>query len=278
MKELNIISSGSPKAEFVLKYVQRCLQLHSDIKVRTSRLSQNLPTLAIGGDGTILEAVRRFGGKSPVLGINAGTLGFLSEIEWQNGSEIWPIVDCWEKDETRIEECNALHYIVRTHIKTKRGTQRAVVKHGTAFNDVVIARDSALDCIKFSVSVNGSLIKSYNADGFVVASPVGASAYALSCGAPLVEPTSKVMVLSPIAPHTLVDRSIVADDDDIVSIAVERARNPAVKTVMCIDGHERIELHDGDTMDVVTSRKNTSRFVRLGRCNFFDRISRKLGV
>ena len=155
-----------------------------DFKLLVNTISNETEfVFTIGGDGTMVRALKEYP-NIPTIGINAGTLGFLTEINEDNLEDA--CINILNED-YNVEYC-------------------------TSINDVVISRSNALSMIRFDIFINDKKIKQYNADGFIVSTPIGASAYSLSCGGPFIEPTSKLIELTPIAAHTLVNRSIVVDD------------------------------------------------------------------
>jgi NAD+ kinase len=129
--------------------------------------------------------------------------------------------------------------------------------------------DTLYGVIDFDVLVNGKLINSYTADGILVCTPTGSTAYNLSCGGPIVDPTAQILTLTPIAPHTLINRSIVLSDDSIVEIEITELRNNTTSFVL-YDGHP-IELFNGDVVKIKKSDKHT-KIIKLEDRSFIDTI------
>lgn len=224
--------------------------------------------LVIGGDGTMVRTMKEYQG-IPIIGINAGTLGFLTDI---NENNLLPFLDNLIKGE--------LDFLPETYITLHCDVLRnnKVIYSGMVVNDVVLSRSNALEMVRFDVRVNGKYIKQYNADGFIVSTPLGASAYSLSCGGPFVEPTSKLIELTPIAPHTLVNRSIVVDDTKTIALNIVDSRNNKENTLLCIDGEEPIPLIKGDIVEIKKSKVEI-RLLRINNISFIDNLAaRMIGV
>ena len=198
------------------------------------------PIIAIGGDGTMIAAMK-YGGGRPVIGVKTGTLGYLTEIEASKRA-IDSAVAALHKGEYYTQHYTTLGYNIWR--KNKK------IGEGWAVNDIVLARDNAVANIVFDATYKGMFLRRYSADGMVIASPIGASAYALSCGAPIIEPTSDIICMSPIAPHSLVNRSMVFNGNALIELFVRRCRNSDVRTVVGVDGHIEYDLEEGDSVRV----------------------------
>ena len=224
------------------------------------------PILAIGGDGTFIGAMK-YGEQRPVIGVNMGTLGFLTEIP-PTKKGIASAIAKLHKWNYYTLFCKNLDYNI-----WRKG---AKVFEGWAVNDVVLARDNAVSNIVFDATNNGRFIHRYSADGMVISSPIGASAYALSCGAPIIEPTSNIICMSPIAPHSLNNRSLVFDNHSAtLELIVRRSRNSAVKTIVCVDGRNEYELEEGDTVRVWMGKRE-SPIIRFDAKAAYERLALRL--
>ena len=227
--------------------------------------ADGIPIISIGGDGTMISALK-YGFGSPVVGINTGTLGYLTEIEPKKKA-IDSAIGKIRSGEYFTQYCKTLEYNI-----WHKGKK---VAEGRAVNDVVLARDNAISNIVFDAHSGGRFIHRYSADGMVIASPIGASAYALSCGAPIIEPSSNIICMSPIAPHSLNSRSMVFDSRAIIELFVRRCRNEEVRTIVCADGRDEYELEEGDSVRVFMGKHDVA-------CIYFDcqaayeRLARRL--
>jgi NAD+ kinase len=224
--------------------------------------------LCLGGDGTMLRAVKMLGGANvPIIGVNVGLLGYLAEVEppaltkvlqrWNAGAE----AGGW-----RIEERMMLDATL----------QRAGVddcETWTALNETVIEKQEPAHTVRLLVRIDGVAFTSYAADGLIIATPTGSTAYSLSARGPVVSPTHRALLLTPVSPHMLFDRSLVLDPDEQVEIEVIGHR-PAT---LSIDGQTAASLAEGDTVCVRASA-SVARFVRFGERRFHQILKTKFGL
>lgn len=200
--------------------------------------------VVIGGDGTFLDAARSIGEQAkPMLGINRGRLGFLVDI-------------LPEKMLPALDEILLGHYQKEDRFLLQgqviRGGEQIYCSH--ALNDVVTNKRDVARMIEFSTYINGRYISNHRADGLIVATPTGSTAYALSSGGPVVQPWLEAMVLVPICPHTLSDRPVVVDSNSEIEIEIsQRSSNPVQVTW---DGQESLSLEPGDRLRVRRSPFN----------------------
>ena len=258
-----IVNKTKPNAMDIYEKVVAYLE-HQNVAVASSIKEENVECIiTIGGDGTMVRSLKE-NQKMWSIGINAGNLGFLTEINIDN---LYWGLDKLISNDFYIERCISLECTLKR--------QNKVIYNSNVINDVVLSRSNALDMVRFNVKINDKHIKQYNADGFIVSTPLGASAYALSCGGPLVEPSSKLIELTPIAPHSLINRSLVVDDTRKVSIDIIDSRNNKQNTLLCIDGQEPIELFVGDVIEVKKSVSMTN-LLRLQDDSFVENIAKKM--
>jgi NAD+ kinase len=214
--------------------------------------------IAVGGDGTVLAAAQRaLAHDVPVLGFNLGTMGFLAEAEPEDLERV-------------LERLLAGDYEV-----AERMTIRATVSGQTAtgVNDVVVEKVDSQRLIHLDVAVNGERFVTYRADGLIVATPTGSTAYSFSARGPLVDPDLNAMILTPVAAHSLFDRTLVLPAGSRLSIMVQRDR-PVKVTVDKIDmGH----LTAGLTVDIEQGER-PARFVRFGQRSFPGLVKEKFGL
>ena len=200
--------------------------------------------LVLGGDGTLIRAARDMHSYDvPLLGINMGTLGYLTEVELQNVEEA---LDQLFEGETQVEKRMMLCGIINKK------------EQHLAFNDIVVTRLGALRVIHFKLYVNGELLNTYHADGMIVSTPTGSTAYNLSAGGPIVEPTASIVVITPICSHALNASSIVLSAEDEITIEITPDREGKSQTVgLSFDGEINMEMKTGDSLLIRKSKAET---------------------
>lgn len=216
--------------------------------------------IVLGGDGTFITAARDISSHEiPMLGINLGRVGFLTDVE------VSQIPEAMEKiidGEYSIEERMMLCGKVYKEDGTIKGESRAV-------NDIVIHNSSNLKISEYRLEVDGSELGTYRSDGLIVCTPTGSTAYSMSAGGPIIEPTARMMVITPVCPHTLNTRSIVLSPESSIKIISRTADNTVV-----FDGHNQISVKENDYVEIRPSRKVT-RILRIGQESFLSLLSQK---
>ena len=222
--------------------------------------------LVIGGDGTILAAARMLVGNTiPLLGINLGTLGFLADV---NLADLSKTLDLLLKDQYQVE-----NRIMLTAEVYKQGEKAATY---IALNDFNINRCGASRVIGLKVGINGSTIDCYWADGVIVCTPTGSTGYNLSAGGPIINPTCKNFVITPICPHSLTARSIVLAKEDVVTVEVEQIRsNIKEEAIISFDGREGLSIVPGDQVKIYKSQEVTP-FIKATEVSFVQILKEKL--
>lgn len=222
--------------------------------------------LVIGGDGTFIQASRLlFGHDVPLLGINMGTLGYLTEVEVHNVEEA--IAQLIRGDYTIEKRMMLYGSITRTN-----GEKTADV----ALNDIVLNRGGLMKILNFDLLVNGQLLTSYQADGLIVSTPTGSTAYNLSAGGPIVEPTASLMVITPICSHALNSRSIVFSDEDEIVIEIGARREGQMEqAVINFDGADFIPLQTGDKV-MIKKAWETAQIIKLSKIGFLETLREKM--
>ena len=217
--------------------------------------------LVIGGDGTLIGVARLLEKEVPILGINMGTLGYLTEVE----------VD---RIEESLDQILSGHYMIEDRMMLD-----GVFEDGTenvALNDIVLSRKGNLRIIHFNVYVNGTLLNSYEADGIVISTPTGSTAYNLSAGGPIVEPTASLMVITPICSHALNASSIVLSAEDEVQIEIGEGRRGTDEEVyISFDGTDPREIATGQTVTIRRSAMIT-KLMKLSKVSFLEILRRKM--
>lgn len=222
--------------------------------------------LVLGGDGTMLQAARDMDSRKPIplLGINLGTLGYLTEVE--------P-----ETMEASLTQLLAGDYELESRMMLNGSVQKADggEKTGWALNDIVISKAGEQRVLQFHLYVNGKLLNRYLADGMIVTTPTGSTGYNLSAGGPIVEPGARLLVLTPICPHTMNQRSIIlAPEDEVVIEIPEGREGQCQNAVVNFDG-QAVELSTGDTVKIVKSER-TTEFIKLSKAGFLEVLHKKM--
>ncbi|KKM11766.1 inorganic polyphosphate kinase [Clostridiales bacterium PH28_bin88] len=219
--------------------------------------------LVLGGDGTLLHAARAVAPNgTPLLGINMGQLGFLTEIEQP---DVFAGMEKLMAGQYRIEQRMMLEATIR------RGGD--VADRFLALNDVVITKGGFSRMINLETYVGRDLIATYPADGLIVSSSTGSTAYSLSAGGPIVSPDVQVMILTPICPHTLNARPVVISPRQRVRVVL---RSEFTEAMLTVDGQDGVKLQRDDEISVVRASYST-RLVRLkGGRNFYEVMREKL--
>ena len=223
--------------------------------------------LALGGDGTLLKVAREMFEKGiPVLGINLGTLGFLTSAE---RGELPQCLDSLFDDSYTIEERMML-----------RGTAYhgdEKIMENVALNDIIVARSGFSRLVELKIYVNGELLSVYGADGVIISTPTGSTGYSLSAGGPIVFPKTDVMIISPICPHSLQARSIVVSGTDRIMIEIgKRRKTQKEEAMVTFDGRIAEELETGDRIEVYKAQE-TTQLIRLKGQSFYQTLRNKIG-
>ena len=223
--------------------------------------------IALGGDGTLLHASRDLVDTSlPLLGINLGTLGYLAEIEC---SGIAPTLDRLIADDYFIED--------RMMLQGTVVTASGEVKQDIALNDIVISRRGRLRVVDFNVYVDDVFLCSYRADGIIVSTPTGSTGYSLSAGGPIVSPDASLILLTAIAPHTLISRTIVLPDHVAVSVEIVNAIDlEEGGAEASFDGDTFLVPQSGGRIVISRSEKKT-HFIKMNHTSFVKNLREKLG-
>lgn len=215
--------------------------------------------VSLGGDGTIMHTARRMiGHRVPIIGVNLGSVGFLSELE---RSDIARLVTAAEGNFTPSP---------RMMLKVELVRKGEVVFSSYALNDATV--HGIMQIIHVTACGDGRRILEFNGDGIVVASPTGSSAYSMSAGGPLVEPTVENIIITPVCPHALLARSCILAPNKVVTVEISRLRGKAMLSVDGID----VNLEDGDIVRVRKSGYQTM-LAHVGSKSFYDIVFEKLG-
>lgn len=218
--------------------------------------------VVLGGDGTILHLIGQLGDNiKPVFGINMGALGFLT---CANSSASAEAVECIAAGKMVFSERTLLEVTVKS--------LEANPSSMTGLNDVVFSRGEVSRLVRLKTSVNGEALTEFNADGLIVATPTGSTAYSLSAGGPILAPESGAFVITPICPHVLTNRSIIVDEGAVIEIEVTEREYPVFLTV---DGREPLRIDSGTRVEIKKSSK-VLPLASLPGVSFFGVVRQKL--
>ncbi len=218
--------------------------------------------VVFGGDGTLLAASRLLEKPIPVLGVNLGSLGFLTEIA---PAELLPTLAGVLEGRYEHEDRRLLRAVVRRH-----GQPEVTAD---VLNDVVITKAGPSRIIEVDARIDGLFVSSFRADGIVVSSPTGSTAYCLAAGGPILYPTLPAFVVTPICPHTLTNRPLVVGDSSVVELKLRDARH--VEVYAALDGQETFAFTDGDSV-LVTGGPRRLRLVKAPGRDYYQVLRSKL--
>ena len=218
--------------------------------------------VVLGGDGTMISTARLVGDSDAlVLGINYGSLGYLTDFRIE---EMFPTLEAIFRGEYEIDRRVMLH--------AEHWRDEGMIATGRVLNDVVINKAALARIIEIEVSLNGLYVNSFRADGLIVSTPTGSTAYNLSAGGPIIFPSMNAVVLTPICPFTLTNRPIVVPDDAIIELMLEKENEGVVLT---LDGQIGYTMQTGDRVRIRKSR-TTFNLVHPPNRNYFDVLRNKL--
>jgi NAD+ kinase len=223
--------------------------------------------VAIGGDGTMLRAVRTLAGRCvPVIGVNLGVLGYLAAVEQD---DVIDALDLWRTG----TEGKDFHYDDRMLLEVAMWSNGARLANLLALNEVVIEKREAGHTVRLGVDIDKAPFTTYAADGLILATPTGSTAYSMSARGPILSPLLRAILMTPVSPHMLFDRSMVLDARELVRIEVLGHRQVNVAT----DGDLVHTLHSGDVIEV-SAAEEVARFVRFEEQRFHQILKTKFGL
>lgn len=222
--------------------------------------------IVTGGDGTLIQASRDIRDKNiPLIGINLGYLGYLTEIEKED----------IQKDIDMLLDGN---YTLESRIMLNGSVYRdgKLVFEDISLNDIVVGRAESLRIVDFKMYVDGEFLNLYSADGVIVSTPTGSTAYNLSAGGPILEPKTNIVAITPICSHTLNNRSVVISADSDVDVVICPGRHlSGNNTVAYFDGNSTFLLKENDVLKIRKS-KLTTKFVRIHNKSFIEILHSKM--
>ena len=236
-------------------------------QVTLSLMDKELETadllVCFGGDGTILHAARDATQHGvPILGVNMGSVGFMAELERSELPLLAPLVHGMYTIEDRM----------MLDVKVLRGNK--LVSQDTALNDAVISKGSMARVAEMEVLADRVKVSAITGDGVIIATPTGSTAYSMSAGGPIVEPTSKSIIVTPVCAHQLAARAMVLAPERVVTVQLPRGNRKYL--YLSVDGGKAVRLTGGDRVDICQSQR-TTQLVRLADRSFYQVINQKLG-
>jgi NAD+ kinase len=218
--------------------------------------------LVLGGDGTMLNAARLAAERSiPILGVNMGGLGFLTEVRLES---LYPSLERVFANDYVLDE----RLMLRIHIHRNGET----VAQGVVLNDVVISKGTLARMIELKIAIEGRFVTNLRSDGLIVSSPTGSTAYSLSAGGPIIDPAVQSLILTPVCPHTLTHRPLIVPGKDKIDLTLTSTDPGAMAT---LDGQVGVPITQGDTVTIQTS-ENRTRLIRFPESNYYDVLREKL--
>jgi NAD+ kinase len=218
--------------------------------------------LVLGGDGTMLNAARLAGERGiPILGVNMGGLGFLTEVRLEN---LYPSLERVFANDFVLDE----RLMLGTHIHRHGET----VAQGVVLNDVVVSKGTLARMIELSISIQGRFVTNLRGDGIIVSTPTGSTGYSLSAGGPIINPAVHSLILTPISPHTLTHRPLIVPDDSEIDVTLTSKDEGAMAT---LDGQVGVALTQGDTVVLKASEFRT-KLIRFPETSYYGVLREKL--
>lgn len=248
---------------YVSKQIALCIQDEA-IGLSEEELYKTCDVIiAIGGDGTILSSAQNASLSGiPVLGINQGRLGFLADIEIDAIDEL---IEKLLNRDYKIEE----RMMLQTKVTQPNGKEEIFY----AVNDVTVTRGSFSRMEDFKIYANNELVDVYPADGILIATPTGSTAYNLSAGGPIVVPTAKALIVTPICPHTIYSRSIIMSHLDVIYIKTCNYEGAMMQ--LCVDGKPKVDITPAHDIEVMKS-PYILKLVKTSHLSFFEILRNKI--
>ena len=267
---ININSEKDTKGDILSSIVEDVLSVNKDANIKIFKdsigLKESAATnldllIAVGGDGTILRTSRALENKDiPILGVNIGHLGFLASVEM---IDFKAAISSVFKGEFHVENRMMLNCTLKCE-KT--------VRSFNALNDVVLAKGTLSRMIKYNVYIDDNYYTTFHADGVIIATPTGSTAYSLSAGGPIIYPSLETIIITPICPHSLGIRTIVLDSKSKIEIVIEKNYESVFLTV---DGQEAVELVEKDNITINRSEAKC-KIIKLKNYNYFNVLRKKI--
>lgn len=241
--------------------------LSRHLSCREGAESADIPDIAdlvvvLGGDGTLISVARLVGDQEvPILGVNLGSLGFLTEITLD---ELYPV----------LESCLAGDYRVSERMMLRAAVERdgKEIQSHQVLNDVVINKGALARIVDLETKVDGNWLTTFKSDGLIISTPTGSTGYSLAAGGPIIHPSLECLVITPICPHTLTNRPIVVDAEAVITVTLKSDKEDVFLT---LDGQVGMELKGGDVIRVRRAAHRT-RLVMSRSKDYFEVLRTKL--
>ncbi|MFM1790960.1 MAG: inorganic polyphosphate/ATP-NAD kinase [Actinomycetota bacterium] len=271
------VSVGRDIAVWCAANGHSCVSSGADLPVLTSAGAPGISSddvfedvdvlVSIGGDGTMLRSVRSLGGRAtPVIGVNVGLLGYLTGVEQASAVEALGIF--------LNGECGKQYsFDDRMLVRVRVWTGGSYVGEHFALNEIVVEKKEAGHTVRLAVDIDGAHFTTYAADGLIVASPTGSTAYSMSARGPILSPRMRALLVTPVSPHMLFDRALVLDSTERIRIEVLGHRSVNVAS----DGELVHSLRPGDVVEV-DAAEEFARFVRFEETRFHQILKSKFGL
>ena len=265
---MRILNNAQVETRICLPFPVEGTNIEFPKHVQLSSMEQELPDtdvlVCFGGDGTILHAAKDANAYSiPILGVNLGSVGFMAEVEQ---SEL-PLLSKLAVGKYSVESRMMLDVAVKREGRT--------IYSDLALNDAVITKGAVARVVEMEVRSDRVPITSYSGDGVIISTPTGSTAYSMSAGGPIVEPTAENIILTPICPHSIINaRSFVLDHKRTLTV---RVKDLSRKTAyLSVDGGKAFRLRGGDQLQIRRAETKT-HLIRLTNRSFYEIVTQKLG-
>ena len=262
---VNILKEAGAEVVLCLPFdVDKSFEIPADLHFRDIQKEIRTADLLIcfGGDGTILHSSKIATEHGiPILGVNIGTMGFIAELE---AGEI-ELLRKIPTGEYSIDERTMLDVTVT-------GSSRQVLLHETALNDAVITKGAIARVVQLGIYCDGIEATSFSGDGVILCTPTGSTAYSMSAGGPIIEPSAKNFLITPICAHAMLAKSVVVAPERVVTVKVGKVGRH--NAFLSVDGGRAFRLNVGDEITVKSARKVT-KLVRLKDISFFEILNKK---
>lgn len=222
--------------------------------------------IVMGGDGTMLRVAHLLNGQEiPVIGVNLGTVGFLTEVVV---AEIDTMLDRLFNNDFVIE----VRMMLSGNVKNSDGSTKL-----DALNDIVLSRENSLRMNAVRIYVNNKEFDTMEGDGILISTPTGSTGYNLSAGGPIVQPDARLMVMTPISPYSLSRRSVIFGADDIITLELlEKRKDTENVGLVSFDGAENLTMQVGDKVEITVSDK-VFKLIKLDEASVYEILRKKIG-
>lgn len=222
--------------------------------------------IVLGGDGTLIRAADDVVDRQiPLLGVNLGTLGYLTEID---RNSIFPALDALLEGRYQVES--------RMMLRGRVYHEGKLISEESALNDIVIGRENSMHVISITNYVNDAFLNSYRADGMIISTPTGSTGYSLSVGGPLISPEAHLFLMTPIAAHTLNTRSIILPEENRITVRLGPGRDNTIEHAMAyFDGDRKAPMVTGDSVVIVRADRDV-KITKIHNDSFLGTLRRKM--